>query len=181
WAVVHEPGRGYRRVVPSPLPRRIVEEDAIRSLLRGGFCVIAVGGGGIPVVDEGGGRVAGVDAVIDKDYASALLAADLRADLFVVSTGVERVCVNFGRPDETGLDLLTASEARRHMDAGQFAAGSMRPKIQAALNFLEAGGEEAIITSPENLHAAILGRAGTHLVSDSSGALLLPRRQWRST
>lgn len=165
WNLVHDAGRGYRRLVPSPLPTRIVEEDAIRSLLQGGFCVIAVGGGGIPVVDEGGGRLAGVDAVIDKDTASALLASHLHADLFVISTGVERVSVNFGKPDETALDRVTASEVRRYMEEGHFAEGSMRPKIQAVLSFLEAEGGEAIITSPTHLHQAVRGRAGTHIVS----------------
>lgn len=165
WQMMYDAGRGYRRVVPSPLPVRIVEEDAIRTLIREGFCVVGVGGGGIPVVgrDE---KLEGVDAVIDKDHASALLASHLGADLFVISTGVEQVYLHFGTPEQRALDRITASEAGRYLQEGHFAAGSMKPKIQAALNFLANGGREAVITRPESLRKAVLGETGTRIVAD---------------
>jgi len=167
WQMMYDAGRGYRRVVPSPLPVRIVEEDAIKTLVREGFCVVGVGGGGIPVIGTGE-KLEGVDAVIDKDYASALLASHIGADLFVISTGVEKVYLHFGKPEQRSLDRITASEAQQYMKEGHFAAGSMKPKIQAALNFLQNGGREAVITSPEFLEKAVLGKTGTRIVADGA-------------
>jgi carbamate kinase len=165
WDVREDSGRGWRRVIASPAPREIIEFDAIRDLVRAGYVVIAVGGGGIPVVRRPDGDLAGTAAVIDKDLASALLAAALGADVFVISTGVPRVCLDFGKPTQRELDRLTLAEARQHLAAGQFPAGSMGPKIEAAARFLEAGGREALITSPEHLVEAVEGRAGTRIVA----------------
>lgn len=165
WSVMEDAGRGWRRVVPSPKPRRIVELEAIRSLISGGGVVIAVGGGGVPVVETDGG-LQGVAAVIDKDYASGLLAADLGADTFVVSTAVPQVYLNFGTPEQVGLDEMTLAEAKHHLEGGHFKKGSMRPKVEAAVAFLEAGGKTAIITNPENLTRAVRGEAGTRFRRD---------------
>mgnify|MGYP000053032562 CR=1 FL=1 len=164
WDVREDAGRGWRRVVASPVPREILELDAIRDLVRAGYVVIAVGGGGIPVVRKPDGELAGTAAVIDKDLASALLAAELGADIFVISTGVPRVCLDFGRPTQRELERLTLAEARRYLAEGQFPAGSMGPKIEAVARFLEAGGREALITSPEKLVEAVEGRHGTRIV-----------------
>ena len=165
WDVVEDAGRGWRRVVASPRPLRIVEEAPVRSLIDGGFVVITVGGGGIPVVRRPNGDLEGVAAVIDKDFASSLLARRISAELFVISTAVERVALNWGRPDQTWVDCLTAAEARTYLAEGtHFAPGSMAPKIEACLQFLDAGGREAIITTPEQLETAVQGRAGTHIV-----------------
>lgn len=164
WAVREDAGRGWRRVVPSPVPKEIIEEPVIRSLLEQDIVVIAVGGGGIPVVRERGGKLRGCAAVIDKDAASSLLARHLKADVFVISTGVKYVCVNFGKPDQREIREMNLAEARMFMKQGQFAAGSMKPKIEAAINFLRAGGKRVIITQPESLELAMNGRAGTHIV-----------------
>jgi carbamate kinase len=163
WQIREDAGRGWRRVVPSPIPREIVELDAIKILLSHGYVVVACGGGGIPVVRDDGGDIAGVEAVIDKDLASSLLARELGADALVVSTGVEKVAVNFNKPDQKWLDRLTLSEAKRLLAEGHFLAGSMGPKIQAMIEFLENGGEHGIITNPQNLGRAVRGEAGTHL------------------
>jgi carbamate kinase len=165
WVVREDAGRGWRRVVGSPKPMRIVELDIIASLVAQGHIVIACGGGGIPVVEDSHGNLHGIEAVIDKDFASALLASDLKADLFVVSTGVEKVAVNFNRPDQRWLDRLTLAEAKRFLEEGQFPRGSMGPKIEAIAGFLVAGGERrAIITNPPNLGRALAGLTGTHIV-----------------
>ncbi|WP_298996576.1 carbamate kinase [uncultured Desulfovibrio sp.] len=164
WELKEDPGRGWRRVVPSPAPVEIVELDAIRALLNDGFNLVTVGGGGIPVVDQGNGALRGVDAVIDKDLASRLLANALGAGTLIISTGVEKVCVNFGKPDQKALGQTTAAEMQAYYDQGQFPAGSMGPKVKAALDFLAAGGERVIITSPEHLKAAINNQGGTHIV-----------------
>jgi carbamate kinase len=163
WELIEDAGRGWRRVAPSPLPQRIVERDAIAALVRAGYIVIAVGGGGVPVIENEVGKLHGVAAVIDKDYASALLAQSIHADLFMISTSVERVALNFGKPNQSWLDHLTSAEAQRYMDEGHFAAGSMKPKIQAAINFLQSGGQEALITSPENIMRTLNGLAGTRI------------------
>ncbi len=163
WAVKEDAGRGWRRVVPSPKPRTIVEEPVIRELLRRGIIVVAVGGGGIPVVQRKGGLLQGVPAVIDKDAASALLAANLNADVLVISTGVDKVAINFGKPDQRDLDRVTVREARRYLREGHFAEGSMKPKIEAALAFLKRGGRRVIITQPHLLEAALAGKTGTHI------------------
>ncbi len=168
WNIVEDSGRGYRRVVASPRPRAIVELDAIRTLSGAGYVLVAVGGGGIPVVRESEGVYRGVEAVIDKDLASSLLAAELKADLLLISTGVARVSINFRRSDQRELEHMTLEEAQRYMDEGQFPAGSMGPKIGAAMQFLKAGGKEVLITSPEMIDEALAGRSGTWLSADSS-------------
>jgi carbamate kinase len=164
WSVVEDAGRGWRRVVASPRPRRIVELDAIKSLIDAGFVVIAAGGGGIPVFENEKGHLQGIDAVIDKDLASSFLARELGAELLVISTAVDRVFLDFGKPEQRPVDKMTAAEAKRYAEEGHFAKGSMLPKIQAALEFIEGGGKEAIITDPPHLYAAVAGEAGTHIV-----------------
>jgi carbamate kinase len=164
WSVVEDAGRGWRRVVASPLPKRIIEEDAIRELIQQGFVVISTGGGGIPVVADAAGNLTGVEAVIDKDFAGSLLAANLKADLFLISTAVEKVALNFNKPDQKLLDRLTLDEARRFLQEGQFAKGSMGPKIEAIIRYLENGGKEALITDPANIERALAGETGTRIV-----------------
>ena len=164
WNVVEDAGRGWRRVVPSPLPKRVIERDAVKELLDAGFVVITVGGGGIPVVEEKSGNLVGTAAVIDKDYASSLLAKSIGADLFIISTAVEKVSLNFGKPDQVDLDHMTVAEAKRYMEEGHFAPGSMLPKVQAITWFLQEGGKKAIITNPENIERALAGETGTHIV-----------------
>ena len=167
WALVSDAGRGYRRVVASPRPREIIEAPVIESLLSQGYCLIAVGGGGIPVIRRPDGTIEGRDAVIDKDFASSLLASRLRADLLVISTGVPQVCVNFGSADQKPLSRVTAAELERYAEEGHFAPGSMLPKIQAVIQFLERPGRDgrrAVITDPQSLGRAVADRAGTHVV-----------------
>ena len=164
WQIVEDAARGYRRVVPSPKPLDIVELDAIDSCVNQGMIVIAVGGGGIPVIQDGG-HYRGVEAVIDKDRASALLAKELHLKKFVISTDTDRVYVNFKKPNQAAKDRMTASEATRYLSDGQFPAGSMGPKIEAAVDFLSNGGEEVIITNPEHLADAVCGTAGTHILA----------------
>jgi len=166
WTVVDDAGRGWRRVVPSPLPQEIVELDAVRELLNAGIVTITVGGGGIPVVRNEDGDIQGVAAVIDKDYASSLLARSINADLLLISTAVEKVYLNFNKPDQEPIDVMTLAEAKRYMAEGHFAKGSMLPKIQAITWFLEAGGKEAIITNPENIARALRGETGTRILPD---------------
>jgi carbamate kinase len=167
WAIVEDSGRGYRRVVASPRPLRILELAAIATLVRDGFMVVAAGGGGIPVVAEPAGY-RGVEAVVDKDFASALLAAGLGVDLFVITTAVPQVAVDFGKPGQRFLDRMTREEAEAHLADGQFPVGSMGPKITAALEFLRSGGQEVLITSAEVLAAALRGETGTRLVAPSA-------------
>jgi carbamate kinase len=165
WAVIEDAGRGWRRVVPSPRPKRIIERDMIETLIDDGYIVIACGGGGIPVLEDEHGALQGLEAVIDKDFASSLLARDLKAELFVVSTGVEKVAVDFGKSTERWLDRVTLEEARRYLAEGQFPSGSMGPKIEAVMAFLEGGGHRALITNPPNLGRALRYETGTHLVA----------------
>lgn len=165
WHVMEDAGRGWRRVVPSPAPLRIVEEETIVALLESGAVVIGAGGGGIPVIAHANGDLQAVDAVIDKDAVGALLAADVKADLFLISTGVERVALDWGTPEQTLIDEITAPELRVRLAEGRhFAAGSMKPKIEAALAYLDGGGKEVIITDTAHIPAAIDGRAGTRIV-----------------
>lgn len=167
WSVVEDAGRGWRRVVASPLPQEVVEFDTVQALLNAGVIVVTVGGGGIPVIDKGSGEYVGTAAVIDKDFASSLLARQLKADLFLISTAVEKVAINFGKPDQKWLDRLTLSEAKRYLAEGtHFAKGSMAPKIQAILWYLEAGGKQALITNPENIGRALKGESGTWILPD---------------
>lgn len=169
WTMVEDAGRGYRRVVASPEPIRIVEEAQIRALVDAGFVVIAVGGGGIAVTESEPGVYRGAEAVIDKDRASALLGASLAIPLLVLSTGVEQVAVHFRQPDERWLDRITAGEARRYLADGEFPRGSMGPKVEAAIRFLERGGQEVLITSPASLERALAGATGTRIVPDDAG------------
>jgi carbamate kinase len=164
WTVVEDAGRGWRRVVASPIPQRIVEADAIRSLINTGFVVIAVGGGGIPVIEDEHGNLLGVEAVIDKDFGSSLLATMIKADLFIISTAVERVAINYNKPDQQWIDRMTLAEAKVYMAQGHFAKGSMLPKIQAIIRFLEQGGKQALITNPENISRSLAGETGTWIL-----------------
>jgi len=164
WAVVEDAGRGWRRVVPSPLPVRIIEQNAIQALVDSGFVVIGVGGGGIPVVEDEQGHLVGVEAVIDKDFASALLANSLEADLLLISTAVEKVALHYNTPQQRWLDSMTLAEAKRYLEEGHFGKGSMEPKIRAIIHFLERGGKEALITDPENIERALEGRSGTRIL-----------------
>jgi carbamate kinase len=167
WSVVEDAGRGWRRVVPSPQPREIVELETIETLLERGIVTITVGGGGIPVIDPGDGNYCGIAAVIDKDYASSLLAQALQADLFVISTAVEKVAIHFGKPNQQWLDKITLSQAKQYLAEGiHFAKGSMAPKIQAIIWYLERGGKQALITNPENIGRALKGETGTWIVQD---------------
>jgi len=164
WQIVEDAARGYRRVVPSPEPTEIVEEPVIRLLLRHGVLVIALGGGGIPVVRTPDG-LRGIEAVIDKDRASALLAARLRVDAFIISTDADRVYLDYRRPTQRAIGRATAAEMAGYLAAGQFPAGNMGPKVESAIRFLEEGGREVIITSSEHLRAAARGEAGTRIVN----------------
>ena len=166
WIIKEDAGRGWRRVVPSPLPKTIVELAAIKVLARSGFVVIACGGGGIPVVEDGEGNLTGVEAVIDKDLASSLLARGIGADLLLVSTGVEKVAINFNRPDQQWLDHMTVAEAKKYFADNQFDKGSMGPKIQAVIEFLEGGGRTGLITNPPNIGRALAGETGTFIVRE---------------
>lgn len=164
WTVKEDSGRGFRRVVPSPVPRSIVEKEIIKFLVDKDIIVIAAGGGGIPVYREGSGWLEGVDGVIDKDLASAVLARDINAQELLILTGVNQVAINYKKPDQKNLGKVTLSEVRRYMSEGHFPQGSMGPKMQAAIDFLEAGGEKVIITSIENACDAIINDSGTTIM-----------------
>ena len=164
WTMMEDAGRGWRRVVASPIPVRIIESGVIRHLVKDGYVVIAAGGGGIPVVVDEKGILSGVAAVIDKDLASAVLAGEIGADMLVISTAVEKVCLNFGTPGQRALDSMTVAEARRYMAEGHFKPGSMLPKIEACVQFVTDSGREALITCPEALPTALDGHTGTRLV-----------------
>jgi carbamate kinase len=164
WQMVEDAGRGWRRVVPSPSPLRIIESEVVRHLVKDGYVVIAAGGGGIPVVADDQGMLTGVAAVIDKDLASAVLASQIAADMLVISTGVEQVFMDFGKPNQRAVKSLTVAEARRAIAEGHFPPGSMLPKIEACIQFLTHGGREAVITCPAQLSAALDGRTGTRIV-----------------
>jgi carbamate kinase len=165
FPVMEDAGRGYRRVVPSPRPMEIVEAPVIRTLFEDGVVVVAAGGGGIPVRREPHGSLAGLEAVVDKDWAASVLALAIGAGRILDLTAVDCVKLDFGGEHERDVRALTPAEARRHLDEGQFADGSMRPKIEAALHFVEGGGREVIITSPEHARAALLGRTGTRITA----------------
>ncbi len=166
WQVKEDSGRGWRRVVPSPLPQEIIELKAIRQLLDDGYVVVACGGGGIPVYETESGALKGVEAVIDKDLASSLLARKLGADMLLICTSVEKVAINFNTPDEHWLDSMTLAEAKDFRAKGQFGEDSMEPKISALISYLEDGGRTGIVTDPPNMALAITGKAGTRLVLD---------------
>lgn len=164
WIFVEDSGRGYRRVVPSPKPIDIVEKDVIKSLINTGFVVIAVGGGGIPVVKTASNTYEGIDAVIDKDFATSLLAKQINAETLIITTGVSRVCINYGKPNQKALDKITLEETKQYVLENHFPPGSMLPKIEASLSFLENNGLRVIITNPESLKDAINEQAGTHIL-----------------
>lgn len=164
WAVVEDAGRGWRRVVPSPLPVRIIEQAAIDSLIKAGYVVISVGGGGIPVIEDERGDLVGVEAVIDKDFGASILSAGIGADLFLITTAVEKVALHYNKPQQVWLDRMTVEEARRYLAEGHFAKGSMEPKIRAILQYFERGGKEALITDPANIERALQGKTGTRIV-----------------
>lgn len=165
WTVVEDAGRGWRRVVASPIPQRVVELDSVNVLIKVGTVVVTVGGGGIPVIENSKGELEGVAAVIDKDYASSLLAREIKADLLLISTAVEKVALNFGKPDQKWVDRMTLAEAKQYLAEGtHFAKGSMAPKIQAIVWFLEAGGKQALITDPQHIGQALRGETGTWIV-----------------
>ncbi|GHI00586.1 carbamate kinase [Neobacillus kokaensis] len=165
WIFIEDSGRGYRRVVPSPKPIDIVEKDAIKKLIEAGFVVIAVGGGGIPVIKKDNNTYEGIDAVIDKDFATSLLAEQVQAETLIITTGVSRVCINFGKPNQQALESITVEELKQFTAEGHFPPGSMLPKVEASLSFLEKNGSRVIITDPESLKDAIVGKAGTHIVN----------------
>jgi carbamate kinase len=163
WIVKEDPGRGYRRVVPSPMPLEIVEKKVIKKMIDDGVILICCGGGGIPVYVEADGAYEGVDAVIDKDLAAAVLARDIDAEELYILTAVDKVALDYRKPNEIQLDKLTVAEAKRYLAEGQFPKGSMGPKIQAAINFIESGGKSVIITSVENMSEALAGKTGTRI------------------
>ena len=165
WDVVEDAGRGWRRVVASPIPQRIVERDVIKTLIDAGFIVVAVGGGGIPVIEDDKGDLVGVSAVIDKDFASGLMANAVNADLFLISTAVEQVALNYGKSNQVWLDRITLAQAKEYLAQGHFAKGSMGPKIQAIIWYLERGGKEALVTNPESIARALRGETGTRIVA----------------
>ena len=165
WSVVEDAGRGWRRVVPSPFPKKVVELEAVKTLIEAGVIVITVGGGGIPVIEKAEGEYTGTAAVIDKDFASALLATKIDADMLLISTSVEKIALNFGKPNQEWVDQMTLAEAKNYLAEGtHFLKGSMAPKIQAIIWFLEAGGKQAIVTNPENIGRALNGETGTRIV-----------------
>lgn len=164
WEIAEDAGRGWRRVVPSPAPLEIIELPSIRTLLDEGTLVVAAGGGGIPVVYKPDGSLRPRPAVIDKDASSCLLACELGASVFIISTDVDKVALNYGTPEQQEIDRMTAAQCRQYLDEGHFAVGSMRPKIESALKFLESGGKEVIITQPHHLDGALHGIYGTHIV-----------------
>jgi carbamate kinase len=164
WSVVEDAGRGWRRVVPSPLPQRIIEQPAIDALIKAGYVVISVGGGGIPVIEDERGDLVGVEAVIDKDFGASILSSGIGADLFLITTAVEKVALHYNKPQQVWLDRMTVEEAQRYLAEGHFAKGSMEPKIRAILQYFERGGKEALITDPANIERALQGKTGTRIV-----------------
>lgn len=166
WHMKEDAGRGWRKVVPSPKPLEIIQLEGVKTLLEAGHCVIAGGGGGIPVIRDASGLLVGVEAVIDKDRLSSLLAEQLGADTYVILTGVDKVALDFGKPTQRWMDRMTVTEAKKHLAEGQFPAGSMGPKIESAIAFIEAGGHEVLITSPEALGREDYATVGTRIVRD---------------
>ncbi len=166
WTMIEDSGRGYRRTVPSPLPIDIIEKEAITAMVRAGFIVIAAGGGGIPVIKKADGTYEGVDAVIDKDFSTSLLAQQLKADALVITTGVPKVCIHYGKPEQEELSKVTMEAVEAYKLEHQFPEGSMLPKVEASLQFLKNGGSHVVITNPENLGLALKGKAGTHIIKN---------------
>lgn len=164
WNIVEDSGRGWRRVVPSPRPVEIIEQKAITSMIDSGMTVVTLGGGGVPVAKSGQGELFGIEAVIDKDMSSALLAEKLKADMLILPTAVEKVAVRFGKPEQKWLDKVTVKEAEKYMAEGEFPPGSMGPKIQALINYVKATGGVGVITTPQSMRDAVKGTAGTHIM-----------------
>jgi carbamate kinase len=165
WTMVEDAGRGYRKVVPSPKPIDVVSKWIIRDLVCAGRIVIAAGGGGIPIIISGRGLFEGVEAVIDKDYVASLIAREVKVDLFIILTGIERVFLDFGTPQERPIEAMTIAQAQEYLAQGQFPRGSMGPKIEAAIGYIQAGGKEVLITSASHLKAALLNRSGTRITA----------------
>ncbi len=165
WTMIEDAGRGYRKVVPSPKPIDVVSKWIIRDLVHAGRVVVAAGGGGIPVIINGRGLFKGMEAVIDKDYVASLIAREVKVDLFIILTNIERVYLDYGTPQERPIEVMTSAEAREYLSQGQFPAGSMGPKIEAAIEFIQAGGKEVLITSASHLKAALIKRSGTRIVA----------------
>jgi len=163
WAMIEDAGRGYRKVVPSPKPIDVIPKRIIRALVHSGKIVIALGGGGVPVIINGRGLFQGVEAVIDKDYAASLVAREVKADLFIILTNVDRVCLNYGTPDEEPIGVMTVKQAEEYLVQGQFPPGSMGPKIKAAIEYIKGGGKEVLITSANYLKASMINRSGTKI------------------
>ncbi|MGB2844762.1 MAG: carbamate kinase, partial [Candidatus Aminicenantaceae bacterium] len=163
WKMIEDSGRGFRKVVPSPKPIDVVPKKIIRDLVHAGKIVIASGGGGIPVIINGRGFFEGVEAVIDKDYAASLIAREVKVDLFIILTNVERVYLNYGTPEESPIETMTAKQAKDYIAQGQFPSGSMGPKIKAAVEYIESGGKEVLITSADYFKASLINRAGTKI------------------
>jgi len=164
WNMVEDAGRGYRKVVASPKPIDVVPKHILNDLVHSGKIVIAAGGGGIPVIINSRGLFQGVEAVIDKDYAASLIAREVKADLFIILTAVPRVCLNFGKPNEEAIRVMTVAEAKKYNKEGHFPPGSMKPKINAAIEYIQAGGKEVLITSAAHLKAALINRSGTKII-----------------
>jgi carbamate kinase len=163
WAMIEDAGRGYRKVVPSPRPIDVIPKRIIRELVHSGKIVIALGGGGVPVIINGRGLFQGVEAVIDKDYAASLVAREVKAELFIILTNVDRVYLNYGTPDEEPIGVMTVKQAEEHLSQGQFPPGSMGPKIKAAIEYIKGGGKEVLITSANHLKASLINRSGTKI------------------
>ena len=163
WAMIEDSGRGYRKVVPSPAPIDVIPKRIIRELVHSGKIVIALGGGGVPVIINGRGLFQGVEAVIDKDYAASLVAREVKADLFIILTNVDRVYLNYGTPDEEPIGFMTVKQAEEQLSQGQFLPGSMGPKIKAAIEYIQGGGKEVLITSANHLKASLINRSGTKI------------------
>jgi len=163
WTMIEDSGRGYRKVVPSPKPIDVIPKRIIRDLVHSGKIVIALGGGGVPVIINGRGLFQGVEAVIDKDYAASLVAREVKADLFIILTNVDRVYLNYGTPDEEPIAIMTVKQAEEHLSQGQFPPGSMGPKIKAAIEYIQGGGKEVLITSANHLKASLINRSGTKI------------------
>ena len=166
WTIINDSGRGFRRVVPSPIPHEIIEEASIKYLYDQGVIVIASGGGGVPIIRKKDGQIEGVEGVIDKDHAAALLAKLIKAETLVILTDVPKAYLHYGHPDQVALSKIPVSDAKRYLDQGHFAPGSMQPKIEATIDFIEAGGKQAIITSIENVEISLHGKEGTIIHPD---------------
>ena len=167
WVIKEDAGRGYRRVVPSPIPLKIINKDVIKKMVDEGYIVIAAGGGGVPVIHRKDGTLKGIPAVIDKDRTAAILSNDIKADTLMILTVVDKVCLNYGKEEQKELDKLSVKEAKEYLKQGHFLPGSMKPKIEAAISFLEQGGKEVIICALEKADKALEGKTGTRITKNN--------------